>query len=46
MIHTGINNLLETHSSHSQEFKPSFSTHHSSQASIERINPNLKIKEV
>jgi len=45
MIHHGINNLLETHSSHSQEIKPNISTHHSSQASIERINPNLRIKE-
>ena len=45
MIHHGINNLLGTHSSHSHEVKPNTSTHHSSQASIERINPNLRIKE-
>lgn len=33
MIHHGINNILETHSSHSVEHKPMVSTHPSSQAS-------------
>ena len=45
MIHHGINNLLETHSSHDRECKNLGSTHHSSQASVERINPSLRIKD-
>jgi hypothetical protein len=39
MIHHGINNLLETQSAHSFESK-----HHSTNSSLERINPSLKIK--
>jgi hypothetical protein len=44
MIHHGINNILEHHSSHSAEHKP-VSTYNSSVNSLERINPSLKIKE-
>jgi hypothetical protein len=43
MIHHGINNILETHSNHSLEYKPMLST--PSSQSTERINPSLRIKE-
>lgn len=44
VISHGINNLLETHSNHSHENKPMFSTQ-SSRSSLERINPSLRIKD-
>lgn len=44
MISHGINNLLETQSTHSGKPHPHHT--HSTNSSLERINPALKIKEV
>jgi hypothetical protein len=44
MINNGINNLLETNSNNSSEIKNQIHTH-STNASNERINPSLKIKD-
>lgn len=44
MISHGINNILETQSNHSSKLHPHHT--HSTNSSLERINPALKIKEV